>query len=232
MSLTRLISNSFKYHISNLHICFPAVVVGIDDIEDNMIDIQPVLNNLKADGTDDEEPVIYSVPICNINTQTSSITIPVNIGDGVLVVSTDKDPTTYFDGSKEPHAPASPTLYSSGNCVAIVGCNPFQDSPYNANNYSNQFDRNSLNLIHNKNTENEVTFSLTQDGKVSCIAPNGVSVKTTVADVEADLITTNALVETSNDVTIKGLSVYQHMTTHTHPYTDDSNPMTTGVPNN
>lgn len=218
--------------MSNLRICFPAVVVSIEDIEDNMIDVQPVLNTLKSDGTDDEDPVIFSVPICNINTQTSSITIPVSVGDGVLVVSTDKDPANYFSGNKEPHAPASPTMYGADNCVAIVGCNPFQDSPYNANNYSNEFDRNSVNLIHNKGTENEVTFSLTQDGKVSCIAPNGVNLKTTVADVEAERVTTNALVETSNDVTIKGLSVYQHMTTHTHPYSDDGNPMTTGVPNN
>lgn len=195
VSLTRLISNSFKYHLSNLHICFPAIVVGIDELEDNFIDIQPVLNNLKADGTDDEEPIIFSVPICNINTQTTSITIPVRVGDGVLVVSTEKDPTSYFSGSKEPHPPSTPTLYSSSNCVAILGCNPFQESPYNLNNYSNQLSMSDLNIVHNKGTESEVAFSLKGDGSVDCIAPTGFNIKTKSFKIDCDNYELNAAVK-------------------------------------
>ena len=40
----------------------------------------------------------------------------------------------------------------------------------------------------------------------------------------------NALVKTTGDVEIKGLSVYRNMTQHTHPYTDDGKPMVTSPP--
>lgn len=232
MQLQASMNANFETNIRRLKFACPAVVVGVEDIQDGFITVQPSVNRLFPDMSFDEEAQIIEVPVIFPSTANTSFTFPVNVGDGVLLIFCHNDIDNFKYGLKEPHDPSTGAYLTSQSAVAFVGFNPYQESATNPNNYKNQLNMDDVNIIHNKNTENEVTFSLTQDGKVSCIAPNGVSLKTTVADVEADLITTNALVETSNDVTIKGLSVYQHMTTHTHPYTDDSNPMTTGVPNN
>lgn len=232
MQLQAAMNANFETNIRALKFACPAIVVGVEDIRDGFISVQPSVNKLFPDLTYDEEAQIIEVPVIFPSTATTSFTFPVNVGDGVLLVFCHNDIDNFKYGLKETHDPQTSSYLTNQSAVAIVGFNPYQESALNPNNYKNELNMDDVNIVHNKSTANEVVFSLTQDGKVVCNAPNGVSLKTTVADVEAERITTNALVETSNDVTIKGLSVYQHMTTHTHPYTDDGNPMITGVPNN
>lgn len=232
MQLQASLNANFETNIRSLKFACPAIVIGVEDIQDGLITVQPVVNRFFPDMSYDTEAHIIEVPIIFPSTMNTSITFPVNIGDGVLLIFCHNDIDNYKYGLKEPHDPQTSAYLASQSAVAIVGFNPYQESALNPNNYSNQLNMDDVNIVHNKNTENEVTFSLTQDGKVVCNAPNGVSLKTTVAEVEAEKVTTNALVETSNDVVVKGLSVYKHMTTHTHSYTDDGQPMNTGVPNN
>lgn len=218
----------FQYNLSLLNICKLGVVVGVDNLSDGVVDIQIPINKLYPDNTSEEYQTFYRVKIVEISTASTSITIPVQQGDGCLVVFTDVDPTDYILGNKEPHDPPTSSAFGSHHAFCIVGANPLQESSYNVNNYKNQINQQDLNIVHNKSTGNEVVFSLKQDGSISCIAPSSVNVKSPNVVIDADSVDlTKALVTTTNDVVIKGISVFNHMTQNKHPYTDDGNPMET-----
>ena len=73
----------------------------------------------------------------------------------------------------------------------------------NANNYSTDFDLNDLNIVHNKNTANEASIKIKQNGEINIISKSNV-------DINGVTITPDG------DILIKGKSLFNHMTTHTH----------------
>ena len=196
-SLYSTINKGFKYNIRSLNFCCPAIVVGVDDISDGFIDVQPVLNKFYNDGTFEERAVLFQVPIMFASTQTTSITTPVNLGDGVLLIFTEDDPSDYILGVKEPHDPPTTSYLEPSHAVALIGYNPFQESPCNTRNYKNPIDNTSVNIVHNKNTDNEVKFSINQDGSLSVIAPKGVDYKTTKFSIDCEEFELNASTKAS-----------------------------------
>ena len=98
-----------------------------------------------------------------------------------------------------------------------MGFTPFQESPFNPNNYSNDFNNQDLNIVHNKNTNNEVIISINTDGDISLKSPTKVIVESKVVEVVADSIEANsATITTQGDVEIQGKSVNEFMLKHTH----------------
>lgn len=215
--LTSMIKKGFQYHIKELNFSCPAIIVNIDKLADGLVSVQPVINNLMANGDEEEYAVIEDVPIQFPSAKGFSITFPIEEGDGCNLVFGDRDNSRYKNGLKEPHTPSSFAFCSTSDAVAYVGFNPVEESPMNPNNYRNEFNPKAVNIIANKNTDNEVVWSLNPDGTIKSIAPNGVYIETNKAVVnaqEVDLMA--ALVKTSNDVQIKGKSVYAFMTSHVH----------------
>lgn len=221
--LNPVIRNIALNEIKGLNFCMPAVVVSIERLTDGLIDVAPVIDKFTSTIGYTEYDVIYDVPIVSVNTSTSSIQVPINQGDGVLLIFTQSDASEYLQGLKEAHEPNTNSFLSLDNAVAFIGFNPYQESVYNNNNYKNSINNKSLTIVHNKNTDNEIMMSLNPDGTLGVIA-NKVDVKCKQADVKADNVNVdasvidakNSLIKTENDLSIKGKSVYQFMTSHTH----------------
>lgn len=221
--LAPIIKNISMNEMKSLNFCMPAVVIGIDRIKDGLIDVAPVIDKFTSTlGYTEYEP-IHDVPIITPNTSTTSIQVPINQGDGVLLLFTQSDPSEFIQGLKDAHEPNTNSFLSLDNAVALIGFNPYQESVYNNNNYKNELDNTALTIVHNKNTENEVMMSFKSDGTMSLVC-NKVNVSCKQADVKADKVNVdssvidakNSLIKTDNDVSIKGKSVYTFMTTHTH----------------
>lgn len=221
--LAPTIRNISLNEMKSLNFCMPAVVIGIERLKDGLIDVAPVIDKFTSTlGYTEYEP-IYDVPIITPNTSTTSIQVPINQGDGVLLLFTQSDSSEFVQGLKDAHEPNTNSFLSLDNAVALIGFNPYQESVYNNNNYKNELDNTALNIVHNKNTENEVMMSFTSDGAMRVFC-NKVDVSCKQADVKADTVNVdsslidakNSLVKTNNDVEIKGKSVYTFMTTHTH----------------
>lgn len=214
--LNPVIRNIAMNEVKGLNFCMPAIVVGIERLQDGLIDVAPVIDKFTSTlGYTEYEP-IHDVPILSLNTSTSSIQIPINQGDGVLLIFTQSDASEYLQGLKEAHEPYTNSFLSLDNAVALIGFNPYQESVYNNNNYKNQLDNTALNIVHNKNTANEIMMSFKPDGTLSIIG-NKVDVKANTVNVDSSVIDAkNSLIKTENDLVIKGKSVYQFMTTHTH----------------
>lgn len=211
----------------------PATVVSVDEIKDGFIDVKPIVNYQNKQTLDCYEyGIIQRVKVQYPSTKTSSITLPVVIGDIVELIFQSVGIQDILNGNTEPHDPILHVFNNMVDCVAFIGFEPFQQSCMNPNNYKNDFNNQDLNIVHNKNTDREVTFSLTQEGGVKVITSGAVEVGCDTAKINAtEVDCVNALVKTTNDVEIKGVSVYTHMTTHTHPYLDDGQPMTTSPAN-
>ena len=56
--------------------------------------------------------------------------------------------------------------------------------------------------------------------------------KSGAVDIKSETVNTNnAVINVDNDIVIQGVSLIQFIRSHTHNYTDDSNPMVTDPPN-
>jgi hypothetical protein len=159
-----------------MNIAFPAVIVGIDNLSDGFIDVRPVVNYMNSvTGETIKYPTISNVKVIFPSSQTSTISFPLSQGDTVDLIFQSVDIQDFINGNKNQHDPFSISNGNLNNVVAIVGFSNYQESPLNARNYQNEFDNKDLNIVHNKNTENEIIFKLTTDGDLKVLNAKKVS---------------------------------------------------------
>lgn len=175
-SLDAVIKNWVKQNNNNLKIAFPAVVVGVESLSDGLIDVQPLVNHINTVNSQTVKyPILHDIPVIFPSTKNSTICFPVSQGDFVELVVQSVDIQRFVNGDEEPHSPSLFSFNNLSNTVAFVGFSPFQHSCFNSNNYKKDFNNQDLNIVHNKNTENEITFKLTVDGDLKVLNAKKVS---------------------------------------------------------
>ena len=207
-----------KTNNNDINISFPAVVVNTDKIVDGIVDVQPIvrfLNPLSLETV--EYPVLLDVSLVMPSTRTSTFSLPVHQGDFVTILVQSSDVQKFVNGNTDVHDPDFNSFGDLSNVVAIVGFTPYQQSAFNPNNYTNDFNNQNLNIVHNKNTDNEAIISINTDGDISLKSPTKVVVESEVVEVIADNVNANsATISTQGDIEIQGKSVNEFMLKHTH----------------
>lgn len=170
----------------DINISFPAVVVGTDNLKDGLVDVKPVVNysNPLTEETV-EYPTLYNVRLIYPSSKNSTICFPVQQGDFVSLIIQSVDIQNFIRGATEPHDPLMLSHGNLANVVAIVGFTPYQQSCFNPINYKNDFDNQDLNIVHNKNTDNEITFKLTTGGDLKVLNAKKVSFECEEFEVSA-----------------------------------------------
>lgn len=229
------------------------IIVSVDRLVDGFVDVQPVVSKLGNDLVKSDFPILYDVPVIFPSTASTSIQFPVAVGDGVLLIFTQFDSSNFINGNKDVHLPNLNSFLGLHHATAIVGFNPYLESPHNPNNYAKGFDGKSLNIVHNKASDKEVKISFNEDGSMNIIAATDINVQSENVNVECTNITANcdvvtvscdtinfdcntinassANIVTDGDFIVRGLSVFDNTTQHDHNYTDDGRPMITAQPN-
>lgn len=227
-----MINKIVRSQLSKINISVPARVVGVQELKDGFIDVQPLVNFVNDITRDShEESVIRRVRVVFPSTTTSTICFPVNQGDEVDLVFQSVNIEKFVDGTNVPHNPTFKSYNNRSDVCAYIGFENYKKSCFNANNYSTDFDNQDLNIVHNKKTPSEVSIKLTQSGEVIIRSSSSVKVEAPEATLDCQVVDAkNAIVKTTGDVEIKGLSVYRNMTQHLHPYTDNGKPMVTSAP--
>ena len=212
-SLESIIKHMIKLNNHKSNISFPAIVVNTDNLSDGFIDVKPLVNNMNSvTGDTIEYPPIRNVQVLMPSTMSSSIVFPVKQGDTVDLLFQSVDIVDFVNGEKESHDPFGNGWGNLANVVAIIGFNPYQDSPFNSNNYSNDFDNQDLNIIHNKNTGLESSLNISTNGSILQKAPNAVTVDSPLFDVKSNLLNANnAIITTGGDVVVRGQSLNEFM---------------------
>ena len=177
------INDGARKAVKDFNYCLVGVVSSVDKLNDGLLDIDPVSNYLDYSMTECQMPILYDVPVVYPNTLSSSMTMPIKQGDGVLVVFTQHRTDDYLDGVKGKHLPLSQSWLALHNAVAFIGFQNIGDSGYNPNNYSNKLNMNDVNIVHNKNTDKEVVITLSDTGDLKITAPQKVSIISKSADV-------------------------------------------------
>lgn len=152
---------------NSINISVPAVVVGVDDLKDGFIDVKPIVNfKDSVQSIPAEYPTLYNVRAVFPSTKLSTICFPVNQGDFVYLLFQSAGIQNFVSGNTEHHESIYMHFGDLSNVIAVVGFSPYQDSCFNPSNYTQDFDNQDLNIVHNKGTDNEVAFKLTTDGDV------------------------------------------------------------------
>lgn len=220
-SVESVVKHMIKLNNHKSNISFPAVVINTDKLVDGVVDVKPIVNFMNSSTGDTiEYPTIRNVKLLFPSTKNSTISFPVIQGDFVELLFQSVDITDFLNGNTSQHDPFSTGYGNLKNVVAIVGLTPYQDSCFNPNNYSTEFDNQSLNIVHNKNTDNESSISINTNGDITLKSPTKVLVESPEVDVIADTVNNNnANVKTEGDFTLQGRSLLEFMKAydlHTH----------------
>lgn len=220
-SVESVVKHMIKLNNHKTNISFPAVVVNTDKLLDGVIDVKPIVNFMNSSTGDTiEYPTIRNIRVLFPSSRNTTISFPLVQGDFVDLLFQSVDITDFLNGNTKPHDPFSTGYGNLKNVVAIVGLSPYQESCFNPNNYKNEFNNQDLNIVHNKNSDNEAIVSINTDGDITLKSPTKVLVESPKVEVLADEVeANNAVISTQGDVEIQGRSVKQFMDNynlHTH----------------
>ena len=154
----------------SVKVSIPALVVSVQNLKKGLISVLPIVN-FRDNHTHEyyEYGALEDIRVVFPSNTTSTICFPVKVGDTVDVVFKSCSISSFLNGNKNPHNPSQTFVQNMLDCCAYVGFQTVQESCFDANNYTNEFNLNDLNIIHNKNTGNEVVFKLTDEGDVKVI---------------------------------------------------------------
>ena len=154
----------------SMKVSIPALVVNVQNLKKGLISVLPIVN-FRDNHTHEyyEYGALEDIRVVFPSNTTSTICFPVKVGDTVDVVFKSCSISSFLNGNKNPHNPSQTFVQNMLDCCAYVGFQTTQESCFDANNYTNEFNSNDLNIIHNKNTGNEVVFKLTDEGDVKVI---------------------------------------------------------------
>jgi hypothetical protein len=108
---------------ANLRVAMPAIIKKYD-FKTQAADVQIDIKELYFDGSYSDYPMISGVPVIFPRSGGASITMPVKVGDGCLIVFLDRDARSWLLGSSG-GVPQSRRVHHLSDAVAIIGLNPF-----------------------------------------------------------------------------------------------------------
>ena len=222
----KLINFLIKNQIRDLNLSIPAVVVGVQRLKEGYVDVKPIVNRINPQTGDTfERTTIKNVRLIFPSNKSSTICFPVKQGDQVRLVFQNCSIQNFLNGNTQPHDPATNAFLNLNDVTAEVGFQTVQESCFDANNYTNEFDSTSLNIVHNKNTPQESKIEIKESGDVIVSSNSNIEMKSKTVN------TNNAVINVDNDIVIQGVSLIQFIRSHTHNYKDDGTPMVTDPPN-
>lgn len=185
-SIEAALLDFFLYQMSNVYTAMPCKVIRVEDAERGILAVQPMLK-VKGfvEGEDTDRPVILGVPLMTLGTRKSLVRIPVEDGDFVLCIFSQRGLDKFKSGDGSIQAPTDFRLFDKRDAVAIPGLFPFDLHP----NLSRGLDSaaTDLSLTHNIGTAQEVTMRLTAEGEFKVEAPaSAFHIECATAEINAE----------------------------------------------
>lgn len=178
IDLMDIIRTQFKIDMSDIHTAIPCKIVNVyGNNEQQKVDVIPSVNNLMKDGTGEPGMQILGVPIIFPGSSTTLISFPVNAGDTVWVMFSQRSMDNFKIGNGEPTTANDYRKFSDQDAVAIPGLFPFGKSLNNpaARKYPHNSNR-DLCIAHNVGSGTEVNIVLAQSGNLTVNTEQAVTV--------------------------------------------------------
>ena len=183
LQLERVLKDNFYNMISKVNTCMVGIVINTDNLTDGFVDVLPLANNVIGDQSV-EYPTLYYVPVVMPCTNSSAIVMPIEQGDTVLLVFSQRNIEEFKYGTKQVFDPTTSRMFDINDAIAIAGFNISQESIWNPNNYKTGYTPTSLKITHNIGKDNECHIEMDSKG--------GVSVEATTFNVNCKTANINA----------------------------------------
>lgn len=163
-----IIRTQFRIDMAEVNTAIPCKVVNIyQNMEQQKVDVIPSVSNLLKDGTGEQPMQILGVPVIFPGSSTTLISFPINVGDTVWVMFSQRSMDNFKIGSGEPTTANDYRKFSDQDAVAIPGLFPFGKSPNTPQVRKFPHDSNrDLCLAHNIGSGSEVNIMLKQSGEM------------------------------------------------------------------
>jgi len=233
--LTDFIQTQFQINMAEIYTALPCVVTNVSGtFENQRVDVQPSINTLYKDGTSDEHTQILGVPVLLPGSSTSLVSFPVNVGDTVMCVFSQRSMDNFKIGNGQPTTPNDYRKFSDQDAVAIPGLFSFSRSPNRPSirKYPHN-PKTDLVIAHNLASGTEVMIQLKQDGQliinteqavtVNCKtgvinATESYTINTPQLNINADTTTWAGNITHSGNYTQTGTSTFNGIVFATHKH--------------
>lgn len=219
-------SRIVEHFLSDVNTAMPAKIVRVNDADTLSVDVQPLVNLRYGDGTTKERAVIQGIPVLMPATGTAMVSLPIAVGDFVLLVFAERNIDNFKAGDGNTQAPADLRTFAKQDAVAIPGIFPFSLHPNLKRTLPTA--QGDLSLTANIGTPQEVTVRLLESGEVKIISPISVSVEAPSVTVDASttLDFTAPLINMTGAVFINGVAYTLHTHSGVTPGVGVSGPVT------
>lgn len=128
--ISQIFNNSVWSILSNVHTSLPGIIVSFDPVS-NKASVQPALNK-KFDTGEMPMPILENVPIIFPSSGNFSMTFPINVGDYVLLIFSERSIDLWKSVGGQV-TPNDPRKFSLSDAIAIPGLMPLTENSTNDN---------------------------------------------------------------------------------------------------
>lgn len=231
-----LISTQFQIHMADVYTAIPCVITKIyGDFGEQRVDVQPAINDLYKDGTSSEQTQILSVPVLLPGGEHSLVSFPLEVGDTVMCVFSQRSMDNFKISNGLPTPPNDLRKHSDQDAVAIPGLRTFSRSVNKPAVRKFPHDpRNDLVVAHNIGSGTEVMIQMKKNGDLIINTDFNVTVNSKTATINAtdkitlaapsmdvNVATTNWVgnINHTGNYTMTGVATFNGIPFNTHKHT-------------
>lgn len=212
---------AFQYLSNNQFTAIPCIVVAIrENLNTQVVDIQPTLNQKLKDGSVKERPPILGVPVVFPASKTAAFTFPISVGDTGLAVFSMRSIETWKQGNGYPSTPPNFSKMDKSDAIFIPGLQPTQLAINNPAKRLWPHSTSDAVMVNNIGTTQEVEVRLQSSGSI---------VINTNQDATINCANASIVATTSIDLTAPSMSVSVGNTSWTGNITHVGNYTQTGT---
>lgn len=197
ISLQETLQSAVEHHLEQMNTCVPGFVIRtINDLQGQQVDVQIAINFKGYDGSSQERPPILNVPVVFPASSTSAITFPLNPGDPVLLVFSQRGLTAWKSSNGYASTPTDYRMHDIKDCFAIPGPFPVGRAPNNPAKRRWPHSTHDLVVAHNLGSGTEVELRLSESGKLIINTDVAVEVNAPETTWTGDITHTGTFINT------------------------------------
>jgi len=168
LAFETVIEDFFNYKLSAIYTAIPCRIVTVrSSLEDQRVDVQPLVNRVLLDETAKEQPTILNVPVMFPASKKASLTFPIDVGDVVLCVFSQRS-TDSFRASTgaQTYTPEDLRKFDIQDAIAIPGLFPFKDAVNEPAKHKWTHSTRDLVIVNNIGLDTECEMRLKENGDI------------------------------------------------------------------
>lgn len=207
-SLETILNSQIDFRLSDIYVTMVAEVTNVSKMNECRIDVQPVVNKKYIDGEILEYPEILSVPVQFPSSSTSALTFPINQGDNVLIVFSQKGLDVFKSGATSAHDPIDMRSFDKRDAIAIPCVNPFSKSINDPLRRTLLHSVDDMVMTHNIGLPTECEVRMKPTGKIELTSALQVEVKSPLLTLTCPSVAITGNLSVAGTFGVLGVSTF------------------------